>query len=148
MRNNPLVKLSFCDIFKRLHISEIKIPRIQRDYVQGIDSDRISSIRKNLIEGMVGAVKGGEPLDLNYIYGVVEEKKFIPLDGQQRLTTLFLFHWYIALKAKELSNFSYKLTYEQRDSAREFCEKINDIGCEIKDIPEAPISDKIESNSE
>ena len=123
MRNNPLVKLSFCDIFKRLHISEIKIPRIQRDYVQGIDSDRISSIRKNLIEGMVGAVKGGEPLDLNYIYGVVEEKKFIPLDGQQRLTTLFLFHWYIALKAKELSNFSYKLTYEQRDSAREFCEK-------------------------
>lgn len=151
MRNNPLVKLSFCDIFKRLHISEIKIPRIQRDYVQGIDSDRISSIRKNLIEGMVGAVKGGEPLDLNYIYGVVEEKKFIPLDGQQRLTTLFLFHWYIALKAaleaKELSNFSYKLTYEQRDSAREFCEKINDIGCEIKDIPEAPISHKIESNS-
>ena len=147
MRNNPLVKLSFCDIFKRLHISEIKIPRIQRDYVQGIDSDRINSIRKNLIEGMVGAVKGGEPLDLNYIYGVVEEKKFIPLDGQQRLTTLFLFHWYIALKEKKLSNFSYKRTYEQRDSTREFCEKINDIGCEIKDIPEAPISHKIESNS-
>ena len=146
MKNNPFVTLSFCDIFKRLHISEIKIPRIQRDYVQGIDSDRINSIRKNLIEGMVGAVKGGEPLDLNYIYGVVEEKKFIPLDGQQRLTTLFLFHWYIALKAK-ISDFSYKLTYEQRDSAREFCEKINDIGCGIKDIPEAPISDKIESNS-
>lgn len=147
MKNNPFVTLSFCDIFKRLHISEIKIPRIQRDYVQGIDSDRINSIRKNLIEGMVGAVKGGEPLDLNYIYGVVEEKKFIPLDGQQRLTTLFLFHWYIALKAKRLLDFSYKLTYEQRDSAREFCEKINDIGCGIEDIPEAPISDKIESNS-
>ena len=153
MSNNPLTKLSFLDIFNKLKISEIKIPRIQRDYVQGIDSDRISSIRKNLIEGMVGAVKGGEPLDLNYIYGVVEEKKFIPLDGQQRLTTLFLFHWYIALKekelskAKELSDFSCKLSYEQRDSAREFCEKINDIGCEIEDIPEAPISDKIESNS-
>lgn len=145
MKNNPFVTLSFCDIFKRLHISEIKIPRIQRDYVQGIDSDRINSIRKNLIEGMVGAVKGGEPLDLNYIYGVVEEKKFIPLDGQQRLTTLFLFHWYIALKAKKLLDFSCKLTYEQRDSAREFCEKINDIGCGIKDI--APISHKIESNS-
>ena len=153
MSNNPLTKLSFLDIFNKLKISEIKIPRIQRDYVQGIDSDRISSIRKNLIEGMVRAVKGGEPLDLNYIYGVVEEKKFIPLDGQQRLTTLFLFHWYIALKekelskAKELSDFSCKLSYEQRDSAREFCEKINDIDCGIEDIPEAPISDKIESNS-
>lgn len=159
MSNNPLTKLSFLDIFNKLKISEIKIPRIQRDYVQGIDSDRISSIRKNLIEGMVGAVKGGEPLDLNYIYGVVEEKKFIPLDGQQRLTTLFLFHWYIALryialkekelsKAKELSDFSCKLSYEQRDSAREFCEKINDIGREIKDIPDKiSISDKIESNS-
>lgn len=147
MSNNPLTKLSFLDIFNKLKISEIKIPKIQRDYVQGIDSDRISSIRKNLIEGMVGAVKGGEPLDLNYIYGVVEEKEFIPLDGQQRLTTLFLFHWYIALKAKELSDFSCKLSYEQRDSAREFCEEINGIGREIKDIPEAPISDKIESNS-
>lgn len=147
MSNNPLTKLSFLNIFNKLKISEIKIPRIQRDYVQGIISPRINSIRKNLIEGMVGAVKGGEPLDLNYIYGVVEEKKFIPLDGQQRLTTLFLFHWYIALKAKRLLDFSYKLTYEQRDSAREFCEKINDIGCGIEDIPEAPISDKIESNS-
>lgn len=148
MRNNPLVKLSFCDIFKRLHILEIKIPRIQRDYVQGIDSDRISSIRKNLIEGMVGAVKGGEPLDLNYIYGVVEEKNFIPLDGQQRLTTLFLFHWYIALKAEKLLDFSCKLSYKQRDSAREFCEEINGIGREIKDIPDKiSISDKIESNS-
>ena len=155
MSNNPLTKLSFLDIFNKLKISEIKIPRIQRDYVQGIISPRINSIRKNLIEGMVRAVKGGEPLDLNYIYGVLEGKKFIPLDGQQRLTTLFLFHWYIALKlkekelskAKELLDFSCKLSYKQRDSAREFCEKINDIGCEIEDIPEAPISDKIESNS-
>lgn len=145
MSNNPLTKLSFLDIFNKLKISEIKIPRIQRDYVQGIISPRINSIRKNLIEGMVRAVKGGEPLDLNYIYGVLEGKKFIPLDGQQRLTTLFLFHWYIALKAEKLSDFSCKLSYEQRDSAREFCEKINDIGCEIEDI--APISDKIESNS-
>lgn len=146
MSNNPLTKLSFLDIFNKLKISEIKIPRIQRDYVQGIISPRINSIRKNLIEGMVGAVKGGEPLDLNYIYGVVEEEKFIPLDGQQRLTTLFLFHWYIALKAEEL--FSCKLSYEQRDSAREFCEEINGIGREIKDIPDKiSISDKIESNS-
>lgn len=147
MSNNPLTKLSFLDIFNKLKISEIKIPRIQRDYVQGIISPRINSIRKNLIEGMVRAVKGGEPLDLNYIYGVLEGKKFIPLDGQQRLTTLFLFHWYIALKLEEPSDFSCKLSYEQRDSAREFCEKINDIGREIEDIPEAPISDKIESNS-
>ena len=159
MSNNPLTKLSFLDIFNKLKISEIKIPRIQRDYVQGIISPRINSIRKNLIEGMVRAVKGGEPLDLNYIYGVLEGKKFIPLDGQQRLTTLFLFHWYIALryialkekelsKAKELSDFSCKLSYKQRDSAREFCEKINDIGREIKDIPDKiSISDKIESNS-
>lgn len=148
MSNNPLTKLSFLDIFNKLKISEIKIPRIQRDYVQGIISPRINSIRKNLIEGMVRAVKGGEPLDLNYIYGVLEGKKFIPLDGQQRLTTLFLFHWYIALKAKELLDFSCKLSYEQRDSAREFCEEINGIGREIKDIPDKiSISDKIESNS-
>ena len=120
MSNNPLTKLSFLDIFNKLKISEIKIPRIQRDYVQGIDSDRINSIRKNLIEGLVRAVKGGEPLDLNYIYGVVEGKKFIPLDGQQRLTTLFLFHWYIALKEKNFrrqKNFRISLVSYPTNSA-------------------------------
>jgi len=46
---------------------------------------------------------------------------FIPLDGQQRLTTLFLLHWYIAIKLakkealKILSNFSYATRQSSTD---------------------------------
>lgn len=52
-----------------------------------------------------------------------------PLDGQQRLTTLFLLHWYAAGFSKEpvseserkfLKNFS----YETRADARIFCESL------------------------
>lgn len=52
--------------------------------------------------------------------------KFIPLDGQQRLTTLYLLHWYLYLKggkannAKWLENFK----YTNRKSALAFCNEI------------------------
>ncbi len=39
------------------------------------------------------------PLCTRFVYGSVEgigETRFLPLDGQQRLTTLFLLHWYLA----------------------------------------------------
>ena len=51
-----------------------------------------------------------------------------PLDGQQRLTTLWLLHWYIALRAKQLNedicSIFRKFTYETRISSREFCENL------------------------
>ncbi|MDF2792034.1 MAG: sigF, partial [Neobacillus sp.] len=63
------------------------------------------------------------------IYGTVtndeNHKVLIPLDGQQRLTTLFLLYWYFNVKEKGnlkkiLSNFS----YETRISARDFTRAI------------------------
>ena len=52
-----------------------------------------------------------------------------PLDGQQRLTTLFLLHWYAAKREnippseyEFLKNFSYQTRY----SARDFCENLVD----------------------
>jgi len=52
---------------------------------------------------------------------------FQPLDGQQRLTTLFLLYWFFAYKTGNLSgnksNFK-KFTYETRISSREFCNEL------------------------
>ena len=67
-------------------------------------------------------------MHLDFIYGSVTQTKkdekdikiFTPLDGQQRLTTLFLLHWYFGESEKILKNFS----YETRASSREFCEKL------------------------
>ena len=48
---------------------------------------------------------------------------FIPLDGQQRLTTLFLIHWYIAQRNNDTDalNSLMKFSYSTRISSKEFC---------------------------
>lgn len=48
---------------------------------------------------------------------------FIPLDGQQRLTTLFLIHWYIAQRNNDIVSLNslQKFSYYTRLSSKEFC---------------------------
>ena len=51
----------------------------------------------------------------------------MPLDGQQRLTTLFLLHWYAA-KRENIPAGQWevlkKFSYATRPSARRFCEQL------------------------
>ncbi|WPC12000.1 hypothetical protein LEQ04_02775 [Riemerella anatipestifer] len=55
-----------------------------------------------------------------------------PLDGQQRLTTLFLLYWFIAIKenklSAELKKLLTKFNYETRTSSKEFCNDLIDKG--------------------
>ena len=55
------------------------------------------------------------------------DKKLVPLDGQQRLTTLFLLHWYAA-KRENIPAGQWevlkKFSYATRPSARRFCEQL------------------------
>ena len=60
------------------------------------------------------------------------------MDGQQRVTTLFLLHWYIALRELAKDEFNKieclnKFTYSTRVSSREFCQNIIDNIKNIKD---------------
>lgn len=58
----------------------ILIPLLQRDYVQGSEKSAvISPFLDALLE---------KDCDLNYIYGYEKDGCFVPVDGQQRLTTL------------------------------------------------------------
>lgn len=108
---------------------KIKIPLIQRDYAQGRNDGKTTDIRNLLLEHLEEALEGSRPVDFDFIYGTVtnenNHKMLIPLDGQQRLTTLFLLYWYFNVKEKanwseKLSNFS----YETRISARDFTRAI------------------------
>ena len=104
---------------------EIEIPIIQRDYAQG----RIGkeSLRKNFLNDLREALDKKEEMKLDFVYGSTENGKLYPLDGQQRLTTLWLLHWYIALKAGKLEEASDHLknfSYETRVSSRNFCEEM------------------------
>ena len=104
----------------------IEIPIIQRDYAQG----RIGKeyLRVSFLKELKEALDNKEKtLKLDFVYGSQENNHLQPLDGQQRLTTLWLLHWYIALRAgklEEASEILKKFSYETRVSSREFCKKL------------------------
>lgn len=109
-------------------IHAIEIPLIQRDYAQGRESVAVDEIRQNFIDVLHVAIAGEKPapVDLDFIYGEVKAGVLEPLDGQQRLTTLFLLHWYLASRAGELRSTQawMKFSYATRPSARLFCERL------------------------
>lgn len=112
--------------WKFLTKNTIEIPIIQRDYAQGRLGKE--NLRKNFLADLKNALDSGGTMKLDFVYGSIENDNLNPLDGQQRLTTLWLLHWYIALRAGELSEdncqiFS-RFTYETRISSREFCHNL------------------------
>ena len=62
-----------------------------------LKEEKISLKSKCIFKGYEGCIKC-LPIELDFVYGSIIIDTFQPLDGQQRLTTLFLFHWYFALK--------------------------------------------------
>ena len=71
----------------------IEIPALQRNYVHGEDTARAKEVREHFLTEFCGVVRAPQKkFDLNFVYGTKtkEDKKFIPVDGQQRLTTLWL----------------------------------------------------------
>ncbi len=110
-----------------LNNNTVKIPIIQRDYAQGRE-DKVD-LRMRFLEDLKAALDkaNGDKLILDFVYGSTENNSLKPLDGQQRLTTLWLLHWYISLRAGKLMEASQilkKFTYETRLSSREFCKEI------------------------
>lgn len=111
-----------------LPLNKIEIPIIQRDYAQGRNTPEINRIRKRFLSSLYNALTEGKRLKLDFVYGdIKEDKVLIPLDGQQRLTTLFLLHWYIgrheAIDSQKLV-FLKRFTYQTRYSARAFCKSL------------------------
>lgn len=129
MSNNTNTKaMSF---WKFMNDNIIETPIIQRDYAHGRLGKE--NLRKNFLADLKKALDNESPykdtsMKLDFIYGSIENGNLNPLDGQQRLTTLWLLHWYIALRAKQLNedicSIFRKFTYETRISSREFCENL------------------------
>lgn len=125
-------RLTFIQLFRDKKFN-IEIPIIQRDFAQG----RASSyeIRELFLDALYHYLDTDTNIDLDFIYGsLVKERnssfRFVPLDGQQRLTTLFLLHWYLANMENRIDEFrealmiksNSRFTYETRTSSREFCD--------------------------
>lgn len=123
---------------------KIVIPIIQRDYAQGRDSEgslrtRFLTQLKRALDSAVFDMEDADTpteshqLILDFVYGTpITSGAIAPLDGQQRLTTLWLLHWYLAYISGALSNSDVKkvmksFSYETRVSSRDFCEKLCDL---------------------
>lgn len=127
---------SFWELISSIELKNgIEVPMIQRDYAQGRNTKKISEIRDEFLNDLLNKGEAilldstKQPIELDFIYGSIADNKFIPLDGQQRLTTLFLIHWYLAIRDNELQNNSSilsRFTYQTRTSSRDFCQRLTD----------------------
>jgi hypothetical protein len=119
-------------LFKLLGTYKVEVPIVQRDYAQGRRDEHTKMVRYNLLSDMKSAIlHETQPLDLNFVYGKTEKEKFIPIDGQQRLTTLFLLHLYAFHKDDSKTDLLRKFTYETRISSRDFLEQLTDKRCAV-----------------
>lgn len=121
--------ISFWNFIKKY---QIEIPIIQRDYAQGRTGKE--KLRESFLSSLKQALDGKLPHDetvlkLDFVYGATEKGHMLPLDGQQRLTTLWLLHWYVALRSgnfKEACDVLLRFSYKTRISSRDFCAKLCD----------------------
>lgn len=112
------------------------IPIIQRDYAQGRKGKE--TLRKEFFGQLIDSLKGIRSLKLDFVYGCTADANEVPgsivypLDGQQRLTTLWLLHWYLAFKKgllnkrrdDEVISTLKKFSYQIRTSSRQFCQRM------------------------
>lgn len=125
-------------LWRLLNEQKIVIPPIQRDYAQGRRGKE--QLRKTFLLQIKEHLDNKKELTLDFIYGNVENNAFHPLDGQQRLTTLWLLHWYLACRSGELANVKEilkKFTYETRISSRSFCDALCD---QITTVPDPNVN--------
>ncbi len=102
----------------------IQVPIIQRDYAQGREEKRVLEIRNTFLNSISDRLIDNKNLHLDFVYGTIRNNIFQPLDGQQRLTTLFLLYWYFGKKENIDIEFLEQFTYETRATSREFCQKL------------------------
>ncbi len=114
--------------YELMQLYKVKVPIIQRDYAQGRKGN--VTICENFLKALRDSIINNKTINLDFIYGNVEDDIFLPLDGQQRLTTLFLLHWYAFIKENNADTSARttlkKFSYETRLSSRRFCEALLD----------------------
>lgn len=121
---------TFLQFFKTY--GRVEIPLLQRDYAQGRTS--AEGVRDRFLNSLRDALITKETLNLDFVYGEGGyQSGFQPIDGQQRLTTLFLLHWFLSLPAnppaefgKDMrdSNGDPRFRYSVRPSSNQFFNKL------------------------
>lgn len=116
-------------LFGLLDDYSILIPHLQRNYVHGRDDAHAKEVREHFVKSLDECCIKGTEMTLDVIYGIWDKERnvLIPIDGQQRLTTLWLSAVYATSTSKNnasrldlLSKLS-RFSYESRPLAATFC---------------------------
>lgn len=152
MANNNLVfeERSFRSFLTKY---EVVIPMVQRDYAQGRKTDDVNRVRTRFLNAIKKHLEpSAAVMKMDFVYGEctvvknedgeVVKRIITPLDGQQRLTTLYLLHWFATQKegiSEKEAAFLKHFTYDIRPSSRDFCQHLMD----FKPQTDRPISQQI-----
>lgn len=145
-------KYSFIDLFSKsvdlnidtnVEIGQVIVPKIQRPYAQGRLDGVCTYVRNTFLNEIFEAFSNKNILELNFIYGIVRPSNDIYvmelLDGQQRMTTLFLLHWYIVNRELHeddemdtiIRSCLSKFIYETRSTSTVFCQKLSNFRIDL-----------------
>jgi len=124
-------------------IEKLRIPRIQRSYAQGRKSE--FDIRENFLNEIFTALTSNNSLEMSFVYGAFDNGVFDILDGQQRLTTVFLVNWYILMRERQdlkSSKWLDKFCYETRKTSTDFISKLVSENFIFNETPKAEIESR------
>lgn len=142
MSNKAITLLEFAQNKK------IEIPIFQRDYAQGRNDHMTDKIRKNFVSSLIEALDKNTSIELDFIYGREVDNTITLIDGQQRLTTLFLLHWYISQRIGKIDAFNnIKFSYATRDYAKDFTDKLTTGGDFKIDFTQAILSTELKDKN-
>lgn len=138
-----MAKMNFKELLGNYRI---EIPMLQRDYAQG----RLSQVRvaNSFLDSIFEVLEYNKTLHIDFIYGYKEDTRFILIDGQQRITTLWLLYFYLHKfvgRLGEVRALLENFSYSSRKSSKKFCKNLlfHEFDIDIK--PSEAISSKIGS---
>lgn len=123
---------------------------IQRDYAQGRTDKKATDVRNNILNDIFS----GKDVHFDLVFGSKEKRIidneemncFVPVDGQQRLTTIFLLYLYRQKMIKQVQKLElFKFSYDTRRAASDFCKSLTSE--EWFDPKEKTISDVIKDST-
>lgn len=136
--------MSFSDFIKE---HNVRIPRIQRDYTYGSGTKKTEEVVEKILNDIKKSLEDTDSeLILDFVYGSNDfEGNYSPLDGQQRLTTLFLLQLFALWNSDQ--NKELVFHYATRDNTEEFCKNLTDPKIFKYDPEGEKISEQIKDSS-
>ena len=133
MKNTVNLNAQTSCFWNLLQEKDVIMPLYQRDYVQGRADDAATLIRTEFVADLVGAVTNtSHSVALHFVFGGRDNNQdgkdaFVPVDGQQRLTALFLLHWYVLFQGgatEQQRERMLRFQYKSRDTSARFCREL------------------------